>query len=144
MLHFGMGNGWTMNIIQKVEEVTLSGETCLKYRDGDGTDHYFYRNSEDTADTAYYDEDGLGLKLESMGSGGYTMTDKSGNTLTFVNNFLSTISDSDGNTRQIHYDDSNCITGVTLVNNGMSPISVASFSYSGSKVASVSDAAGNK
>ena len=153
---FGLGSGWTMNIIQKVEEVTISGVTCLKYRDGDGTDHYFYQNTETgestetgetVADTAYYDEDGLGLKIEKTitdtGALIYTMTDKGGNTKVFENSFLRLLTDSDGNSLEVLYSSSLQVTGITLKNKDLASLPVCSLTYEDTRLASAQDAAGN-
>lgn len=137
-LSMNIGSGWTLDCIQKIETETISDVQYLKFYDGDGTVHYFQADD----DGVYHDEDGLGLKIETVTAGGYTMSDKSGNTWTFVNHFLTTAMDSDGNAININYTDGR-ILSVTQKNNGKAAITVAAFTYDGNTLESVTDAAGN-
>lgn len=70
-----MGAGWKLSAQQTVTPVKIGTVTYLVYNDADGTEHYFRYSS---ADAAYLDEDGLGLKIKKSTSGSntiYTMTD---------------------------------------------------------------------
>ena len=40
-----VGSGWTLDCIQRVESETISNISYLKYSDGDGTIHYFSKDS---------------------------------------------------------------------------------------------------
>jgi len=140
-LSMNVGAGWTLDCIQKVEPETISNISYLKYTDGDGTIHYFCKDSSKSS-TYYYDEDGLGLKIKSDGSNAYTMSDDKGNEWIFTGNYLTTLKDSDGNKININYS-SGRITSISQVNNGQSAIEVAKFTYSGNDLISLTDAAGN-
>lgn len=140
-LSMSVGSGWTLDCVQKVTAETISGVSYLKYADGDGTIHYFCKDSSRDA-SYYYDEDGLGLKIKSTGTNAYTMSDNKGNEWIFTGNFLTSTKDSDGNVFNINYSNGK-ITSIIQVNNGQSAITVASFAYSGNNLATVTDAAGN-
>ncbi len=81
------GRGFRLNIQQTVLPSTQYGLTGVAaenwpfvYTDGDGTEHYIQKTTEDGA-TVYKDEDGLGLILTTNDSGGYLyrIKDKGGN-----------------------------------------------------------------
>ena len=78
-LSMTMGNGWTLDVVQKLEEITIDDTTYLMYYDGDGTIHYFTKSNN-----IYYDEDGLGLKVEANDDGDMVMSDDQENTWTFT------------------------------------------------------------
>ncbi len=142
-LSMNMGSGWTLDCIQKVVPETVGNIPYLKYFDGDGTIHYFVNDtSKDSSSTFYYDEDGLGLKIKGTGGNSYLMSDDHGNEWVFTNNYLTSIKTSDGNETSINYS-SGKITSIQQKNNGATPITVASFSYSGNNLTSVTDAANN-
>ena len=142
-LSMNVGSGWTLDYIQKVEAETIKSIDYLKYTDGDGTIHYFMKDSSpDDSNYPYYDEDGLGLKMKVNSTNNYTMADDDGNEWTFTNNYLTSVKDSDGNKININYS-SGKIQTITQVNNGQSAVEVASFNYSGNNLSSVEDAAGN-
>ncbi len=74
------------------------------YEDGDGTVHFFYKKTKDGV-TKYLDEDGLNLELK-VTSGGYTITDKSDNVMTFDSQgYLKTIADAEGRKATLQYRD---------------------------------------
>lgn len=138
-----MGSGWTLDCIQKVEAVTISGTGYLRYYDGDGTAHYFTKDTSlDSTGKYYFDEDGLGLKIKSTGTNDYLMEDDQGNTWTFTDYYLRIMEDSDGNQIQINYS-SGQITSIVQENKGCTAITVATFAYNGNNLESVTDAAGN-
>lgn len=142
-LSMNVGSGWTLNYIQKVESVTIDSINYLKYTDGDGTIHYFLKDSTpDDSNYPYYDEDGLGLKMNVNSTNNYTMADDNGNVWIFTNNYLTSVQDSDGNKININYS-SGRISSITQVNKGQSAIEVASFTYNSNKLTTVEDAAGN-
>ena len=136
-----VGSGWRLDCVQKIETETISGTEYLKYFDGDGTIHYFLKDSSKST-TYYYDEDGLGLKIKSTGTNAYEMSDDFGNKWIFTDCFLTEISDETGNKVLIQYSDGKLIS-VIQQNNGYGQITAASFSYNGETVESVTDAAGN-
>ncbi|MGN1270222.1 MAG: RHS repeat-associated core domain-containing protein [Clostridia bacterium] len=76
----GYGKGIRLNLAQTIELKTISSVEYLKYIDEDATAHYF---KKDSTTNIYEDEDGLGLTITTSGDN-KIMTDKSGNTMTFV------------------------------------------------------------
>ena len=142
-----MGHGWTLDIIQRIEPETINGITYLKYTDGDGTKHHFAR--PDTTKypeldaSLYYDEDGLGLKVEDKGGNSYVMSNDKDITWTFTDNLLTEMADANGNKILIVYNTNKQITKVQQQNNGKTAIDVAAFAYNGNVLQSVTDAAGN-
>ena len=74
---FGLGYGWRTNYNQLVYEWSADNNYYV-WEDGDGTSHYFKKESAGV----YKDEDGLELTLKVI-SGGYTIEDKYGNLSTF-------------------------------------------------------------
>ncbi|MDE5983928.1 MAG: hypothetical protein K2H13_01565, partial [Eubacterium sp.] len=82
------GWGWKLNIQQTIrlsKDYGLSAESQkiypYVYEDGDGTEHYFYKKTENGV-AKYYDEDGLGLELK-VSSSGYQIIDKAKNITQF-------------------------------------------------------------
>lgn len=107
-LDMHVGSGCTYNMIQHVKKETIDGIEYIRYLDGDGTIHYFAKNSEmdqkiqqetgaDELIAYYYDEDGLGLKIHEYAPEYYSMTDDKGNELVFVHGLLLWMKDHDGN-----------------------------------------------
>ncbi len=139
-LSMNVGSGWTLDCIQRVESETISNISYLKYSDGDGTIHYFSKDSSKDS-SYYYDEDGLSLKIKSTGTNAYLMSDDDGNEWTFTGNYLTSTKDSDGNKININY--SSRLSSITQENKGQSAITMATFTYSGNDLISVTDAAGN-
>ena len=137
-LSMRLGSGWTLDAIQYVEKETIAGIEYIRYHDGDGTVHYF---PKDSSDGKYYDEDGLGLTIVATSSTVYTMSDDKDNTWTFTNGYLTAIKDASGNQILINYSNGK-ITSIQQKNNGASAITVASFTYSGNYVTQITDAAG--
>ena len=151
-LGYGFRMGWNtkLNVLQKVEAVDLQYESqgsvvmhYLKYTDGDGTAHYFAKDSNlDSTNTYYFDEDGLGLKIKETSTGNYQMEDEKGNKQTFKNGFLSGMTDANGNQILIYFlngsgttpTNSPAATGARLhhisqKNYSADEITVASFGY---------------
>ena len=98
------GSGWRLNLVQKLEPVTVDGNSSVKYKytDGDGTEHYFVETDAGTI----VDEDGLGYTYEDISEGQLVrkLTDKNGTILKFdCWNYLRHIIDSDGNTIYVNY-----------------------------------------
>ena len=142
-----LGAGVKLNVMQRVVSENISvGETtytCLKYTDGDGTVHYFSRKSGDT--TAWYDEDGLGLKITTE-NGRYVMSDDQDGKLFFdADGHLSYTQDANGNRINITYTGSGStkrISRITQKNNGGTEITVATLTYNSSGyLTGVTDAA---
>lgn len=86
------GLGWKLNVQQTLllsSEFGLTDESAEKYpyvyTDGDGTDHYFVKETKNNK-TTYKDEDGLKLELtinESSENARYTVTNEKGAKLEF-------------------------------------------------------------
>ena len=106
-----LGKGWRFNIQQTVLPSGKYGLTDTAaenypyvYADGDGTEHYFIKITENGT-TTYEDEDGLGLKL-TFGSGDskYIITDKSDTKLKFnEKGNLVSITDANNNAIKVTY-----------------------------------------
>ncbi len=159
-----VGAGVNLSVMQKVEKVELQNDavsgkktTYLKYTDGDGTVHYFAKDSSKDSNY-YYDEDGLGLKINEYQTGCFKISDDTDNEMYFVNGFLTTITDSNDNEIQIHYTHSDGtsasngypnasgdrITKIVQKNKGGSAITVATLTYSDYQwLKTITDAAGN-
>ena len=135
------GSGWTLDCVQTLASQTIGGREYLRYTDGDGTEHYFLKDSSKDSNY-YYDEDGLGLKIKAV-SGGYEMSTDKDTKYTFTGGFLTSIADANGNKITMTYSGGK-ITAVDQKNNGGSSIRIASFAYSGNRLDSITDAAGNK
>ena len=115
--HSGRGNKLSLQqTIKASSYYGLSGDALdmfpYAYEDGDGTVHYFYKETKDGV-TKYIDEDGLNLTLK-VTSSGYTITDKSDNVMTFdAAGYLKTIADADGRTATLTYKDGENTAGTT-------------------------------
>ena len=112
------GGKWRLNYDMRIEatpntrhpDTTLTGGYV--YTDGDGTDHYFYK---DSSTGRYVDEDGLGLTMviDSSSNDRYLVFDKSKTKMTFnTSGRLIRITDSVGNTNEITRDSSGRITTI--------------------------------
>ena len=139
-LSMRLGAGWSLDIVQKMEPVTVGEVQYMKYTDGDGTAHYFLDDPDD-GEAVYYDEDGLGLKVTTGDNGTYIMSDMQDNTFTFTNGFLTNIRDNNNNQYFINYTEGK-LTSVKQKNNECSEITVATFAYQGNYLSAVIDAAG--
>ncbi len=104
------GYGWKMNFNQSVfstAEYSLKAIDKAKfpyvYTDEDGTDHYFYKKTENNT-TQYLDEDGLGLELKVTDTE-FIITDKDNAKLHFARstNLLTKIVSSTGQTVILNY-----------------------------------------
>lgn len=142
-LNMKLGSGWTLDAIQKVETESIADIEYIRYHDGDGTIHYFAKDkNKDSTETFYYDEDGLGLKIKSTGSATYEMSDDKDNRWIFTGGYLTQMIDSNGNQYNITYSNKQ-ITSISQKNKGGSSITVATITYDGNYIDSVTDAAGN-
>ena len=136
-----LGAGWSLDVIQKMEPVTVGEVQYLKYTDGDGTAHYFMDDPDDE-ESVYYDEDGLGLQVIAGDNGTYIMSDMQSNTYTFNSEgFLIITKDNNNNQYLINYQNGK-LRSIVQKNNGCSEITVALFSYRLRRLESVTDAAG--
>ncbi len=109
------GKGWMLNLFQTIRPSSLYGLTGdaatnypYVYTDGDGTEHYIYKETKD-GKTTYTDEDGLGLTF-SLDSGNetwdYRLVDKEDNRYYFnPQGNLYAIKDANENLIWITYDD---------------------------------------
>lgn len=164
-----MGSGMKLDLLQKVEYVDLQDELessgtkrYIKYTDSDGTAHYFAKDTQkDSSGKWYFDEDGLGLKITEYAANYFRMEDDNGNKWYFVYGFLTIIQDANGNsinlwfkhsdgtmaTNGYPYGTGNTLDHITLKNNGVDAITVATFAYNtddgANTLHSVTDAAGN-
>ena len=112
----GTGYGWKTSVQQSVAEVQLTGKTgsnkkWLVYTDGDGTEHYFSKDPDSS--TKYEDEDGLGLTITITNASNpteYTMEDKETNTWVFLNGYLLSYTDHNGNALYYEYNGNDYIS----------------------------------
>ncbi len=105
------GNGWRLNVMQTLEAVKSgSGVNPAQYpyvyTDGDGTKHYFYKDTSDG--NKIKDEDGMGMEYSAYPNPTYdlkhqiTLKDKT--KLIFgTDSYLRRIIDTNGNTIQFQY-----------------------------------------
>lgn len=136
-----VGAGWKLDVMQKIEAVTLGDTDYLKYHDGDGTVHYFLQSGIESGDTNYYDEDGLGLSIIKNGST-YILSDTKDNKYTFTNGLLTNIEDNNKNEYIIHIENQK-ITSIGQKNHDVAEeTTVATFAYFEDDLISVTDAAG--
>ena len=90
------GNGWRLNVMQQIF-ATGNSQYPYKYVDGDGTEHYFYKDSQDG--NKLKDEDGLGLTIIDTGAESRTIETKDGYRLIFgSDSYLRQEKDPNGNT----------------------------------------------
>ncbi len=106
------GRGWKMNIQQTLFKTTsdLLGEKQslypYVYTDLDGTEHYFYKTTENSK-TKYYDESGLGLEL-FVESNQYKIVDENNNSWIFnKDGLLTAICDESNNQVKINLNGKN-------------------------------------
>lgn len=102
----GFGNGWRLNLSQRIVKATVSGQEYYKYIDGDGTEHYF---TYDSASGKYKDLSGLDLTMQlSYDNGydkGYLIEDKKNNKYIFTaSGYLYKIEDSNKNSMSLQYE----------------------------------------
>ena len=142
-LSMTVGSGWTLDYVQKVVPENIKGIDYLKYTDGDGTVHYFIKDSSPKDSSyPYYDEDGLGLKMKINSTNDYTMADDKGNVWNFTSNYLTSEKDESGNAINITYS-SGRITKIVQKNKDQAEITLATFAYDGNALSTVTDNAGN-
>ena len=133
------GLGWKLNYSQTVfpsSEFGLTGTDASNYpyvyTDADGTDHYFYKKTENGS-TTYLDEDGLGLELKinsSSTTARYVISDDEDHTLTFKSNgYLAKISEPAGAENTI----TSSSGAVTKITDGNGKYITLSAATSGSK-----------
>ncbi|MBP3936392.1 MAG: RHS repeat protein [Clostridia bacterium] len=114
--------GWRLNIQQTLLPSTsfaLSEDDAENYpyvyTDGDGTDHYFAKLTENN-EIIYRDEDGLGLKLTKTGTT-YTITNEKDYIWKFnAAGNLTEMIDPNGNTTTIYYQSAGSATDKNNVN----------------------------
>ena len=99
------GKGWRLNLVQKLEPVTIESNPAVKYiyTDADGTKHYFLQ-AEDS--NRIIDEDGLGYEYSSINESGliYKVTAKDGSAMKFDQwGFLREIRDPNNNAVCLNY-----------------------------------------
>ena len=146
-----VGNGWTLDALQYMVPQTITNHSYVRYRDGDGTDHYFLINYWGGR---YYDEDGLGLVVEKIDDTTFEMWDDEGHLWKFTNNMLTSYMDNhrtkteegleeDGNQYLYSYTTDKKLSRIQQKNRGSSAITVASFAYDSSGyLTKITDAAG--
>ena len=105
------GNGWRLNVMQTLEAVKSGSgvdpaQYPYVYTDGDGTKHYFYKDTKDG--NKIKDEDGMGMEYSAYPNPTYdlkhqiTLKDKT--KLVFgTDSYLRRIIDTNGNTIQFQY-----------------------------------------
>ncbi len=155
------GAGWKLSIQESIVPLTVStpsySEQYYAYNDGDGSEHYFRKN---TSAGQFEDDEGLGLHLEFSGST-ITLKDQSNNYKEFYNGYLVKLGDANGNAVYLLYNgqsyaagstawkpksgQANQVTKVIQINDNGSAADVVktlyTLSYSGGYLSSVTDAA---
>lgn len=147
-----VGDGFRLNLQEQLKYLTINGTNLYRYIDGDGTQHYFQKNSEGK----WVDDSGLDLTL-TIGST-WVIRDKHDNTKTFDSStgFLKEIKDNEGNKLTFTYsgttltsvqDDAGYIANFYTQNGKLSSIEVyekdtswstfAYYNYTGNKLTSV-------
>lgn len=116
--NIGTGNGWRLNVNQRLETQNISGTNYYKYTDEDGTRHYF----KDTGASSLSDELNLGLTLNKESDGTISISDKKNNKLDFnaATNDLNYIADANGNKMTFTYSGGSCngVRNITKVTDG--------------------------
>jgi RHS repeat-associated protein len=135
----GTGDGWRLNINQRLEKESLNAKNYYKYTDEDGTRHYF----EDTGGSSISDELNLGLTLNKESDGTISISDKKSNKIDFNASTcdLNYIKDANGNTMTFAYG-SVSLNGVrilTKVTDGAGRS--VSLNYTGALLTSIVDTA---
>lgn len=136
------GYGWRLNVNETVVEKTYtdkSGNSNAKYyiwTDGDGTEHAFYPDTNNSA--LYRDEDGLQMTL-TVGSTYIDIKDQDHNTKRFLirsesnvskaGATLNIITDKFGNSLKIYNTNWGRVNGIAVAPAGQSDISYLSISY---------------
>jgi len=135
----GTGNGWRLNLNERLEKETISGSNYYKYTDEDGARQYFI----DTGASQLSDELNLGLTLTKETDGTLSIKDKKDNKIDFNASTcdLNYIKDANGNTMTFAYG-SGSFSGVrnlTKVTDGAGR--VVSLNYTGNLLTSIVDPA---
>lgn len=78
---FGLGYGWRTNFHQTLHKAYINEEIMYVYTDGDGTEHWFEVDEDDS--TQYVDMSGLNLTLTVGDDNKITITDKSDGRMVF-------------------------------------------------------------
>ena len=95
------GNGWRLNVMQELKESGISDFPYV-YTDGDGTKHYFYKDTNDG--NKLKDEDGLGLVITDTTAANRTIETKDKYKLVFAGDgYLRKTIDPNGNTTTYTY-----------------------------------------
>lgn len=161
-LSMNTGLGWKLSAQETVVDSQIGEYEYLIYNDSDGTEHYFSKDSN-TSNDVFWDEDGLGLKITKETNGTntiYTMSDTDSNfSKVFYNGYLNEYGDSNGNKIYYAYNSSYSTSGtswkptagtsnqlkqiVEVTNySAAAPITLATLSYSGDYLSSITDYAG--
>ena len=130
------GGGWKLSAQETVIKQALvdnpSGvsDYCLIHTDADGTEHYYYYDTdEESLSYGYYaNENGLKLKIQDNDPD-FVMTDESGNTWHFGNGFLKWQTDAYGNKISYNYLGTGQLGSITRQNNGAAAETLATFAY---------------
>ena len=111
----GFGRGWRLNYSQRLIWGYMNNDDYFRYVDADGTEHYLFRDPENTAE--YIDEDGYGLRMTVNDADmvyRFTVTDKSNNSMVFdYYGLLQKIEDANGNQNTFTYNSSDNLTQIT-------------------------------
>ena len=130
------GGGWKLSAQETVIKQALVdnpsdvSDYCLIHTDADGTEHYYYYDTdEESPSYGYYaNEDGLKLKIQDNDPD-FVMTDESGNTWHFGNGFLKWQTDAYGNKISYNYLGTGQLGSITRQNNGAAAETLATFAY---------------
>lgn len=144
-----VGRGWRLNLNQTIVNSSkkgLEGEAQSMYpyvyTDGDGTDHYFYKKTENGS-TKYLDEDGLGLELTINSSNTkeyFVISDDKDNKIKFYSSGrLNYTEDSNGNKITLNYTDD--LSTINSVTDGSGNVLTLNKATSGGNLSSIVDTA---
>lgn len=101
-----LGRGWKLRSDLFVEALP---DGNVVFKDGDGTNHRFVKNPDNT----YKSPDGAYLELTKVDATTFTIKDRAKSIYRFQNGLLSSITDENGNQTSFSYDSNNRITSMT-------------------------------
>lgn len=103
---YSYGDGWRLNLSQRLKETVINNKTYYEYTDGDGTKIYLQL---DSSQQFYKDELGLGYKMtinsQTPSDDYFVLEDKKNNKMTFTRGgYLFQVIDNSGNIMTLTYD----------------------------------------
>ena len=144
--NMSLGYGWKLSAQQTCSYHTNG---YLTYNDADGTTHYLKQVGGGNSNV-FMDEDGLGLTAVASGGGenfsfntNYTLSDPYGNVKYFSSGTLLYEQDVNGNRIEYNFDNEGRIISIVRKNYGAASETIATLTYSGNRLAFITDSAGN-